>query len=253
MIVKSVLHASESYSHDRWVFRDVNVGFSRLYYIIDGEAYYEENGQTVRFKKNHLYLTPVKRNFNLYDNPHNKLYHTFAHITTSPTITHFTEIEVKEGTPLADAVALWRKYSKCENYKLITDIIQFLMSQINLHHTSENTVAIRLKQYLDELEPGAFDMSTICHEFGYSREHITRIFCAEYYETPKQYFHTRLMNLALEKLYAGEQIKEISYQLKFSSPYSFSKAFKKHFGSSPSQYLIVLENTNQARDPFDKP
>ena len=105
MIIQNLLWFNESYTHDNWVYKDVCVGFSRLYYILDGEGYYEENGKAIRFKKNHLYLTPVKKPFALYENPKDKLLHTYSHIITVPPVTALTEIEVTEGTPLADAVA----------------------------------------------------------------------------------------------------------------------------------------------------
>ena len=78
MIVKDVFCNNEGYSHEDWVYRDVCVGFSRLYYIIDGEAFYEEDGKRVSFKKGHLYLTPVKTCHTLFDNPKSKLLHTYA-------------------------------------------------------------------------------------------------------------------------------------------------------------------------------
>ena len=49
MILKQILLSDESYTTPNWVFKNVNVGFSRLYYILDGEAYYKENGKAVRF------------------------------------------------------------------------------------------------------------------------------------------------------------------------------------------------------------
>ena len=82
MIVKSIFNIGESYTHDDWVYRDLNVGFSRLYYILDGEGFYEEDGKTVPFRKGWLYLTPVNRKFSLYDNEKNKMLHTYTHIYT---------------------------------------------------------------------------------------------------------------------------------------------------------------------------
>lgn len=106
MVIQNILLAAETYTYDGWIWKDVCVGFSRLYYIIDGEGYYEEDGKAIRFKKNHLYLTPVKKCFTLYDNPQDKLLHTHCHITTLPAVERLLEVEVVEGTPLADAVAL---------------------------------------------------------------------------------------------------------------------------------------------------
>ena len=246
MIINNLLLASESYTHTNWEFHNINVRFSRLYYIIDGEAYYRENGQAVRFKKGHLYLTPVNKPFDLYENPNDKLLHTYVHIITLPEVTHFTEIKVEEGTPLADAVALWRKYARCEDYELITNIIQFVVSQISGKLMSGNTVAERIKQYLDSIEDNELNTKEMCHALGYTREHITRAFYSMYKITPKRYYNARRMNNAIEKLYNGETIQSVAEQLNYSTAASFSKAFKNHFGSSPVQYVNALKKNEPA-------
>jgi AraC-like DNA-binding protein/mannose-6-phosphate isomerase-like protein (cupin superfamily) len=246
MIINNLLLASESYTHTNWEFHNVNVRFSRLYYIIDGEAYYMENGQSVRFKKGHLYLTPVNTPFDLYENPSDKLLHTYVHIITLPEVTKFTEIEVVEGTPLADAVALWRKYARSEDYELISNIIQFLLSQIPGRFLSSDTVAERIKHYLDSVEGNELNTADMSHALGYTREHITRSFYSMYKTTPKRYFGARLMSIAAEKLYRGETIQSVAEQLNYSSPAAFSKAFKKHFGSSPIKYVNALKRNEPA-------
>ena len=248
MIIKNLLLSSESYTHPNWIYRNVNVGFSRLYYIIDGEAYYEENGKAVRFKKGHLYITPVKHSFTIYENPEDKLLHTYSHITTLPEVTRFTEIEVVDGTPLSDAVMLWRKYIHSEDRVLITNIIQFLLSQISEKYLEKNSVAEQIKKYLDTHETASLDMSVMSRDLGYSREHITRVFHASYHATPKQYFNSKRMNLALERLRDGEKVKAVADRMSFASPYSFSQAFKKHFGSSPKQYFDMLERERAAKE-----
>ena len=248
MIIKNLLLASESYTHPNWIYRNVNVGFSRLYYIIDGEAYYEENGKAVRFKKGHLYLTPVKHSFTIYENPENKLLHTYSHITTIPEIQQFTEIEVIEGTPLDDAVKLWRKYIHSENYELITSVIQFLLSQIESVKEKRNTVAEQVKQYIDSPNLTTLNMSDMSHALGYTREHITRAFYSAYHSTPKQYFNSRRMNTALKRLSEGEKVKVVADMLNFASPYAFSHAFKKFFGFSPQNYLSILNDGKDVKE-----
>ena len=242
MIIKNILLASESFTHNNWVYKDISVGFSRLYYIIDGEGYYEQDGKTVRFKKGHLYLTPVRQRFTLYENPDNKLLHTYCHIVTMPEITHFVEIEVKPDTPLADAVLLWRKYIRSKDNALIISTAQFLVSLISEQVGVKDTVADKAKHYLDTLKAKNVDMSDMSASLGYSREHITRAFCSVYRLTPKQYFNSRRMNAALTKLCEGETVKTVADRLGFCSPYSFSKAFKKHFGLSPTKYIIKIKS-----------
>ena len=246
MIIKQLLLASESYTHKNWEFHNVNVRFSRLYYIIDGEAYYKENGHSVRFKKGHLYLTPVNTPFDLYENADDKLLHTYVHIITLPEVSRFTEIEVKDNTPLSDAVSLWRKYARSENYELISNIIAFLLSQISDNFPIESTVAERIKQYLDDLEDNELNTKAMSHTLGYSREHITRAFSSMYKVTPMRYFNARRMNAAVEKLYRGETVQSVAEQLNYATAAAFSKAFKNHFGSSPVRYVNALKRNEPA-------
>ncbi|MBQ9761216.1 MAG: helix-turn-helix transcriptional regulator [Clostridia bacterium] len=239
MMLQNLLLVSESYTHSDWVYRDVYVGFSRLYYIIDGEAYYEEGGKAVRFKKGFLYLTPVKKRFTLYENPNDKLLHTYAHIITVPAVDRFVEIEVRAGTPLSDAVELWRKYARLGDEELCMNAIRFLLSCLDLQNEKESA-ATRTRRYIDSLESFSFDMASVSAALGYSREHITRSFLSEYQLTPKQYFNERRMRDALERLQSGARVCEVAEALNYASSYSFSKAFKKQFGLSPEKYLKTL-------------
>lgn len=241
MIIKNVLQSAESYTHDNWIYRDVYVSFSRLYYIIDGEAYYEENGKAVRFKKGHLYLTPVKKCFTLYENPSDKLLHTYSHIIILPSVESFTEIKVEPNTPLSDAVSLWRKYIDSDDQEFLKNVIQFVLSCIDTKYSQGNSLADQVKKYIDGLSDFNFSMETLSGYLGYTREHITRSFLSSYGTTPKQYFNSYRMTVALEKLVNGSRIKEVSDYLNFSSPYAFSKAFKKHYGLSPEKYLLTLD------------
>ena len=74
MIAQNLLHASESYTHKNWVYKNVFTGFSRMYYIIDGTTFYEEGGKKIKLKKKYLYFTPVKKAFDLYDDPSDQLF-----------------------------------------------------------------------------------------------------------------------------------------------------------------------------------
>lgn len=241
MIIQKLLLASESYTNPNWEYRNVHVEFSRLYYIIDGEAYYEEKGKRVRLKKNHLYLTPVRQSFDLYENPNDKLLHTYVHIVTLPAVTKFTEIEVVKGTPLADGVALWRKHILSGNNKLIWDTVQFVVSCIENFIDKDLSVASKTRSYIDNLTDFDFSMRKLSFELGYCREYITRQFQLEYRMTPVQYFNQRKMNIALEKMIGGASVKKIADELNYSSPFAFSKSFKKFFGLSPKKYLSTLD------------
>ena len=247
MIVQNILLANESYTHKNWMYQDVCVGFSRLYYILDGEAYYEEEGEKVRLKHGHIYLTPVKKKFTLTENPKDKLLHAYVHITTLPAVEKLQELRVEEGTLLFDAVTLWRKYVHTEDKDQLVRVLQLVLSCMDQKGEVQNTVAQQTKCLIDNMEDFSFDMVRLSRILGYTREHITRSFLASYRTTPHKYFNSRRMNVALEKLKMGESVGKVSELLNFASPYSFSKAFKTYFGVSPKDYRLILKEETEKR------
>jgi AraC-like DNA-binding protein len=224
------------------------VSFSRLYYVIDGEAYYEEGGQRIRLKKGYLYLTPVKIPCTLYDNPEDRLLHTYAHITTVPVITRLMEIPVEESTVLSDAVTLWRKHVHTRSHEELLPILQLILSSLEEKSPPSDTVARQARRYIDAMEDFSFRMDELCRAIGYSREYVSRSFTAEYGESPKQYFDRRRMNAGIAQLSDGAKIGEIAESLGYANLYSFSKAFKRHFGLSPEHYRTTFQ-INQRKDP----
>lgn len=239
MIVQNILLASESYTHPLWEYKDITSSFCRLYYILDGEAYYEENGAKIRLKKNHLYLLPAKKRFSLYENKKNKLLHTYVHAVTVPTVSAFLEMEVCPNTPLADGISLLRKYIDSADKTTILNAVQFIISCVE-NHFMDTTLAAQIRAYIDKTPPTHLDMETLVLEMGYCREYLTRQFSLVYHTTPMQYFQQKKMNAALHSLTNGARIKEIAEELNYSSAYAFSKAFKKHFGLSPQKYIQTL-------------
>ncbi len=238
MKVINYFNNNQTFTYEGWGGgRELSVGFSLLYYVIDGEAYYIEKGQKLRFKKGHLYLTPVLRPFSVSDNPEDRMLHTYTHVYTQPEVNELIEIEVKKGTALFDAVSLWRKYIHSDNREILTQIIQLILACVGSHTVKETNLAAKIKERLDSKNPATFSMDQLCREMGYVREHLSKVFTTEYNLTPCQYMMVRRMSSALSYLVEGKTVVETSALCGYSSPYAFSKAFKLHYGLSPTNYL----------------
>ena len=248
MNVKNIFLANESYTHEGWGYRNVHEDFSRLYYIIDGEAYYREKGkEEIRLQKNHLYLTPVRTSIALRENPKDKLNHTFLHIMTDPPVTELVSVEVKAGTLLADAVALLRKHIGIVNAECKRRAVELVLSCMDVKENEVYGAAQRTKAYLDSLPLPDFDMQELSRAVGYSREYLTRSFVSAYGMTPNSYFRKCRMRRALEWLLCGKSVGAVAAQLGYATPYSFSKAFKKYFGMSPEKYLRALKVSDEEK------
>ena len=80
-------------------------------------------------------------------------------------------------------------------------------------------------------------VSELAEHFGVSRETFTRTFTARNGISPKQFIAGCLLQRAYSMLAQGEaRVKEIARELGFANEFYFSRFFKKHTGSSPSQY-----------------
>lgn len=242
MMIQNLYLASESIAPADWCYHGLYSYFSRLYFIIDGDAYYKEMGKKIRLKKNHLYLTPVTREFDLYHDPDHPLLHTYAHVVTAPAVHSLVEIEVREGTPLFDAVSMWRRHILAQNKELQISTAQLVISLMQAHmRTGEPpSIAEQIKEYLNGLGTNPFHMKDLALALGYTREHLTRVFLAAFSSTPRQYYNARRMDLAVRKLQDGATIKEVALDLGFSSDHAFSKAFRAHFGLPPQKHLLKL-------------
>ncbi len=237
MMIQNLLMTNESYTYDNWVHTDCYTHFSRLYYILGGEAYYQKGNLTIPLQKNHLYLFPAKTHFSLYENPKNKLLHTYAHITTLPIANRLTVAEVLPNTCLWDAVSLWRKYLPSADQEELKNILQLVLSCLDAKEDAVNPIAQSAKQFLDTYPTFDLTLEELSRHVGYSKIHINRVFFDAYKTTPMRYFNDLRMEQGMQKLLEGISVSEISQLLNYSTPAAFSKAFKQKFGYSPEKYL----------------
>lgn len=98
-----------------------------------------------------------------------------------------------------------------------------------------DTLAYRVKRYLDERLNESLSLQKLSQSTGYSTAYIGRCFKAAYGQTPYQY-------LLQEKLTAAEKllsqtdmkIRQVAALFVFNDEFHFSNAFYKHFGYRPN-------------------
>jgi AraC-like DNA-binding protein len=80
-------------------------------------------------------------------------------------------------------------------------------------------------------------LEEIAHQFSYDYTYISKIFTKTTSQSISEYYRFQRLEVARTLIHEDRlKMSEIAERLKYSSIYSFSKAFKKQYGISPREY-----------------
>lgn len=120
-------------------------------------------------------------------------------------------------------------------YRLLCGASREKMSRLN---TSASNVAVcQALRHIDREYPRLTQTRQVAQALSYSEFYLCHIFRESMGMTLKEYLMQKKIKMAAELLENSSMtISEIAEQLSFSSPHTFSVAFKRHMELSPSQY-----------------
>ena len=111
--------------------------------------------------------------------------------------------------------------------------MEFPVSQTEL--STKKTVEDVL-DYLDAHFLDICSLEELSAQFGYTYAHICKIFKRAYSVTPIEYLLRKKMEYTALLLTQGKTLTEIAEVTGYSTPYNLSRAFKTHFGTSPTEF-----------------
>lgn len=86
------------------------------------------------------------------------------------------------------------------------------------------------------------DMDVIAAECGLSRAHFFELFKKHTNLTPRVYANVLRMEAAISSLTSGAApIADLAYDMGFSAPGHFTRFFREHLGTTPSEYRRVVD------------
>lgn len=92
--------------------------------------------------------------------------------------------------------------------------------------------------YIDDRLLQIRDLKEISDAFGYSQSYLSRLFSKETGDSLHRYYVKKKWSKVTDILKEGiYSITEIAEMMQYESIHSFSRAFRKEFGVSPSQYV----------------
>jgi len=106
-----------------------------------------------------------------------------------------------------------------------------------------------VRKFIDQNPGNGNNTTVLAQKAGISRNVLQEVF-KDRFGDPIGIFRFKLrMTHATKYLQDGKSIKEISIILRYSSPSSFSNAFRKQFNASPSEWLKANKtNANKQRN-----
>lgn len=97
-------------------------------------------------------------------------------------------------------------------------------------------IVYELISYIDQNVSGLKSLTELSDHFGYSYPYLSQIFSKVMGRSLKDYFTEKRIEKAMELIGEDVSVTEISKILGYESIHSFSRAFKKQVGVSPSAY-----------------
>ena len=105
------------------------------------------------------------------------------------------------------------------------------------YRTDENWV-IKAKAYIAANYHRTLKVEQIAKELHVDRQYLRNLFVKYTGSSTKAYLDSYRMSRAAELLKLKESnIYVVAFSVGYSDPLAFSKAFKKHYGVSPSEYI----------------
>lgn len=94
-----------------------------------------------------------------------------------------------------------------------------------------------IQEYIDTRCEENVRITEICQAFGYSRSFLSKLFHEHTGESLSAYAIKKKMERSKELLRTkGLNISQVSERLAFENPQYFARAFKRHYGMTPSEY-----------------
>lgn len=215
--------------------------FNRMYYVYGGEAYFEQNGKSIRLKKGHLYVFPLLYPYSLKHNKENPLDVLWFHINIKSSFYNdLMEITIKKNSIL---------YHLLESIKQVTDNPEFFeellqlfdvfLSMLNKDYPFNQFTSHRMQTIVEYVEKNVgkeLNVNVLANYVGMDRSYFSRKFRKNFNMSPNQYIMAKKMNVAALELIEGASVYQAGVAAGYTDEKAFSRAFKKYMEVPPAKY-----------------
>jgi AraC-like DNA-binding protein len=214
-------------------------GYSRVYYVYDGEVDYTDAEENIRLKPGCLYIFPSVTAYHMKQNINKRLYCTYMHIDFSPSVlSRVVEVQVEKVPALKYMLCSIKESIDANDTRILNklaDVFAVYCMEHKLVPSPDDHIS-RVLLYISNYIMEKMTVKKLSSLAGYNDQYFIRLFRQRIGMTPYQYIIGCRLKEARKMLITGLQISEIAEMTGYSDIKSFSRAFKSKFGISPSLY-----------------
>jgi AraC-like DNA-binding protein len=160
---------------------------------------------------------------------------------------------VGKKNPHSPGSKLWHYYeampvSSLAKLKRIGQLVK-LITEMIVRHQMVSFKSLcwteKLERYIESHINEKITIQQLSELVHRSPSFITHHFKNELGLSPAVYIRNKRMDIALQMLQKGQQIKQVADLLGFYDAFHFSRVFKKHFGKPPVGFKVSVEENSQ--------
>ena len=226
---------------DWHVNEPVPAGYSRVYYIESGEAFFKEGVHSVRLPVKSLHIFPAATPYILYHNVNAPLNCTWLHIDFFPVqLLKLITIDVTADKIVDMHVKIIKEMFAADlsdDESFFSEIEAFALYLQRFYLPRENLPMADAVSFIrDNYKDKNLNVNTISLHFGYTTEHFIRTFAQALGITPYKYLLNMRMYEARRLLLENRSVNETAATVGYDNPRSFAHAFTKKFDITPNEY-----------------
>ena len=225
---------------DTWELNEeVPTGYSRIYYVLEGDVIYESVDGRQALKPGFLYALPSTVPYHVWRNKNVSFACTYLHVDFSKyRVSSLIELSVEEDSCLSRFIAAVAAAIREERIELLEQLAEafsfFLKSSDGFVQNSQ--MLTRVQRHIVRHISEDLTIERLSQLFSYHPNYFIRLFRRETGYTPYQYIVQQRMQYAVTQLNKGLPNEEVCYACGYTDSSTFTRAFRKYYGVTPQKY-----------------
>lgn len=226
-----------------------SIGLNRIYYLHSGEVTVLLDGKPLHLQPGIIYLFPQNLKFELLLTDQTMVDHTFFDFFTLPAISMKAPIimDPKQIPFLESATRILFEISQAhQTYPHMqrnsyTSMVESYLTNLlllidrNQHISTINDSRINIAlDYIHNNYQREITLDALAEITNLEKNYLIRLFRQYMNATPYQYITKYRFNVAMSMIRRDYSLSEVAMQVGYSDVASFSHAFKRVYGASPS-------------------